>query len=192
MKRIIILLSIFMCATTFAQRGYVSGSIGFDVKNSFVGSKPTNNNPSLDILLKATAVGNKGFEVSAVYERFQQINFEKYAFSAGYNFPLYAYIGRNEIKTNILFGLEPTIIHRWSTWGGGISWNQDSSFLTMGANVGARWFVNDHLGFEILYNPVIRQDLAAMYGHKNTGRLIIGDAPVVGNTYLVFIYKIDR
>lgn len=192
MRKIIILLVVFIGINAYAQRRYVSFSAGFDVKNTFVGSEPTNNQPSADLIFGAKAVGVKGFEVGIGYEFFPRINFSKYTMSAGYNFPLYAYIGRNEIKTNVFVNGEPTIINRWGTWGGGISDNQPASFLTLGANVGARWFFNEHLGLGITYNMLLRSDSHYMYGDVSNAKVKIDGTPVIGSTYVTFIYKIDR
>lgn len=192
MRKIIILFTILLSVSTFAQRGFMAGSVGFDVKNTFSGSKPTNNEPSADLLFQFKVVGNKGMEVGIGYEIFPRIDFSKYTMSYGYNFPLYGYIKGHEIKTNVFVNIEPTIINRWGNWGGGISYTQNSSFLSVGANVGARWFFDEHLGIETQYNVLPRQDSAAMYGNVSNHKVKIGDAPVVGSFYVSLIYKIDR
>lgn len=195
MRKLLILLTLSLSFNIFAQEKethYVSISAAFDIKNSVVGSKPTGDKPELDVLFQITAVGNKGTEAYVGYEMFNKINFSKYTIGIGQGFPLYGWLDYDsQIKTVLFVSLEPTIINRWGTWGGGISSNQPISFLSLGANASVRWFIHDHFGFEILFNALPRTDLRSMYGNSNTGRVSIDGIPIVGNTYFKLIYKIN-
>lgn len=191
MKKAIILVTLLLSIHSFAQKGYVAVSAAFDIKNTIVGSTPTNDKPELDVFLQFTAVGNKGTEVSFGYEYFPRINFSKFTLGAGQTFPLYGYIRGHEIKTILFLGLEPTMINRWGTWGGGITDENNVSFLSLGGNVALRWFLSDRFAIEALFNALPRTDSRYMYGNSQTNVLSIQGTPIVGSFYGKVIVKLN-
>lgn len=179
MKKILLLL---ISVSMYSQKdNYMSFSTGLDIRNAIVGSKPTNNTPAIDYQFQFAMV-DRNFEVNVGYECFPKINFDKYSIGVGYHIPLYGYILSKEVKTTIIPSIEPSLIGRWGTWGGGLSYNQVSSHLSLGVNIAFRWDLSDNVGVEYCLNMLPRTDLSAMYNRKI----------VVGSNYFKIFYKINR
>ena len=167
MKTMILLL---VTALTFAQNdkeNYLSFSGALDARNLISGSNPTNNESALNYLLQFAMV-SKNFEVNVGYERFSMIQYSKNTIGFGYHIPLHTRIGNLNIKSTIIPSIEPTLINRWGKWGGGISYEQKSSHLTVGANLAYRIHISDSIAIEYLFNALPRVDLSAMYGSAST------------------------
>jgi hypothetical protein len=175
MKKLIIILLF----SVYAQ-GQVSISSGIDIKNAVTGTKPTNNNPAIDLILKLHLVG-KNIECTVQYENFNKIGFEKYAFGVGYQFPLYGNFFRKEIKTTLIPSFEPTLISRRKTENSG-DFDSKSSHLSLGASMTIKWDLNERFSIGIVGNALYRTDLAAKYNIKN---------PIVYSNYISFFYKIN-
>lgn len=190
MKNILIF---FTLTTACAQENcdhYLLFSNAFDVRNLIIGSKPTNYVSGVDCLFQFTMV-SKGFEVSIGYETFNRIQLDKYTLGVGYHLPIYICLGDYQLNLLAIYSLEPTLINRWGKWGGGISYNQRSAHLTLGANFGLRLSISDHFALECLFNVLPRVDSNAMYGeHGFDGKLSVEGIPLVGSSYLKMIYKV--
>lgn len=177
---LILLMLLFSTTFSFSQtekENYLSVSLGFDVRNATAGSEATKFKASGDFLGKFSMVGNN-IEVNIGYEHFEKIYFSKYTIGLGYHFPLYGRIGNTTIKTVLIPSIEPTIINRW-----GEEWESRSSHLSIGANLGVKWDLNDRLSTEVLFNYLPRVDLHARYPEKHN------NIPVVNSIYLMIIYR---
>lgn len=133
----------------FAQP-YISGSI--DGRNATVGSEPTNNKPEVDVLFRFGAIGTAGvgknLKVGIVYEKFNAIEFNKYAVEVGYTFKVYKF----DVHTSIEAGwIERFKLNYW----------------TAGANVDVIYFINENIGIMITNNLSARTDLNSLYGGEN-------------------------
>lgn len=91
-------------------------SIGFDVRNAFTGSKPTNSKPALDGQIKLGAA-YKSAEVAMFYENFDRIEFQAYGVNVNYV---------TEVAKNfdVVAGIEAGSIIRY----------KDFNFLMVGVN----------------------------------------------------------
>jgi hypothetical protein len=86
MRRILIPI-LMLSAFSYGQKhkvSYFSASLKTDVKNAFVGSKPTNNNPALDLMAGIHAVGGN-FEINVGDELFNQIGYNRFFINFGYH-----------------------------------------------------------------------------------------------------------
>jgi len=147
MKKLIILL--LLCISCNAQPKYAFVTVGFDVKNALVGSAPTNNKSALDGQIKIGATYNN-FEMIMQYESFNKIDFQQFGFATNYVvYPLY--------KVDLAFGLETGIIFR----------QQNSSFISCGANLEIRYDLFERWNVGIQFNVKSRPDIEALY---NTGK----------------------
>lgn len=192
MKTTILLL---VTALTFAQNdkeNYLSFSGALDARNLISGSAPTNNKSALNYLLQFSMV-SKNFEVNVGYERFSMIQFSKNTIGFGYHIPLHARIGNKTIKSTIIPSLEPTLINRWGTWGGGISYEQKSSHISVGGNLAYRIHLSDSIALEYHFNALPRVDLSSMYGSVSTkDKKSANGIPIIGSNYFKLVYKIAR
>jgi len=192
MKTLILLL---VSAIAFAQsdkENYLSFSGALDARNLISGSDPTNNKSGLNYLLQFSMV-SRNFEINVGYERFSMIQYSKNTIGFGYHIPLYARIGAMNIKSTIIPSIEPTLINRWGNWGGGISYEQKSSHLSVGANLAYRIHISDSIAVEYLFNALPRVDINTMYGNSNwKDRKSMNGVPVVGSNYIKLVYKIGK
>lgn len=176
-----IVFALFIAINSFSQttekESYLSFSAGFDFKNAIIGSEATKHKSAGDFLGKFSMVGNN-IEVNVGYEHFKKISFSKYTIGVGYHFPLYGRIGNTTIKTFLIPSIEPTIINRW-----GNEWQTKSSHLSIGANLGLRWHLNEHISSELLLNSLPRVDLHTRYPE------IHNNVPVVCSFYVMIIYR---
>jgi hypothetical protein len=161
MKTIILLL---VSAFGFSQP-YVSTSL--DARNGIIGSDPTKNKAELDILIRAGVVAfegvGKNVKVGFVYEKFNAIDFKKYAFEIGYNFDG----TRVVIQPSLEFGfIERDYLNYW-TYGG----NLDFIY----------YFRDSNIGLIATCNLSSRTDLNALYGGNN----------YKFSNYIGLIYKFD-
>lgn len=191
MKKII--LALLLTNSILAQKdNYISFATGIDVRNVIVGSKPTNNKSAIDYQFQFSMV-DRNVEVNIGYESFNRINFDKYSIGIGYHIPLYANLFNTTIKTTFVPSIEPSLIGRWGKWGGGLTYNQVSSHLSLGINFGFKWNLSDSFGVEYCFNTLPRTDLSTMYGEMATkNKCSISGIPLVGSNYFKLIYKINR
>lgn len=174
MKKLIIL--ILLTTASYSQNVYVSA--GIDVRNAFVGSKPTQNKPALDYLVRFGMIG-KRTEVNVGYERLSSISFDRFFFGAGHHFPLYGYIFGKEIKTELIPMIEPTLINRW-----GNSWGMKSSHLTVGVSLSLRYALNNKISLELQTSALPRTDLLSRYPE------IHSSVPIVFSNYFSVLYRL--
>jgi len=84
MKKLFILL---LFVATFSATAQVTFSIGADVVNAVVGSKPTNNQPKLNLFTAVKITDPySGFGVNVSYEHFEAIEFQKFGFGVAKSF----------------------------------------------------------------------------------------------------------
>ncbi|RTY84646.1 hypothetical protein EKM05_14180 [Flavobacterium sp. GSP27] len=192
-KTVIILAVILATCNSYSQTekdNYISFSGGLDLRNAIIGSDPTNDKSAINYNLQFSMV-DRNVEVSVGYESFNKIQFDKYFIGLGYHFPLYLYAFQRSIKTTFIPSIEPTLINRWGTWGGGISFNEPSSHLSIGTNLSFRWDVNDKFAFEYSLNALPRTDLKAKYGDLSAkNRLSIDGVGIIGSSFVKFIWKL--
>lgn len=192
-KIIIILLLTHTVFSSYGQQQkdtYISFTSGVDIRNAFIGSAPTNNEPSLNYQFQFAMVGNN-VEVNMGYEVFPRLDFDKYTIGVGYHFHLYGNALSRNIHTVFIPSIEPTLIGRHGTWGGGLSYNQVSSHMSLGLNLALRWHISDNIAFEYSFNALPRTDLKAMYGEKSTrDRASIAGVGIVGNNFLKITYML--
>ncbi|MFY8112196.1 MAG: hypothetical protein ACOVKP_09325 [Flavobacterium sp.] len=192
MKTFILLLVSVIAFAQNEKENYLSFSGALDARNLVSGSEPTNNKSGLNYFLQFAMV-SRNFEINIGYERFDMIQFSKNTIGLGYHIPLYARIGSMHIKSVIIPSIEPTLINRWGNWGGGISVEQKSSHLSIGANLAYRIHISDSIAVEYLFNALPRVDINAMYGNSNwKERRSINGIPIVGSNYIKLVYKIGK
>lgn len=177
-KTLTLLLVTTLCYSQSQEKeSYIAFSTAIDIKNAILGSKPTNNNPAVDLLFQFAMVG-KNVEVNLGYENFNTIHFDKYTLGVGYHFPLYGYVFGKEIKTILIPSIEPTLIDRW-----GKEWQCTSSHLSIGGNLAFRWNLSDAIAAELLINALPRTDLSSRYPELHT------TVPIIYSNYLKILYK---
>lgn len=159
------------------QEHYKYFSTAIDIRNAAFGSRPTNNQPALDLIYQAGIVSHN-LEVNISYESFKAIYFDKYAVGVGYHFPLYGCVFGQLLKTVLIPGIEPTMINRW-----GSEWQTTSCHLTISAGLSLRWFLTDQLAIELLHTMIPRTDLYARYPE------LYSKVPLIQSNYFKFIYK---
>jgi hypothetical protein len=192
MKTLILLLASVIAFAQNEKENYLSFSGALDARNLVSGSEPTNNKSGLNYLLQFAMV-SRNFEINVGYERFSMIQFSKNTIGFGYHFPLHARIGSKNIKSVIIPSIEPTLINRWGNWGEGLSFEQTSSHLSVGANLAYRIHISDSIAVEYLFNALPRVDINAMYGNSNwKERRSINGVPLVGSNYIKLVYKIGK
>jgi hypothetical protein len=192
MKTLILLLVSIAAFAQGDKENYISFSGALDAKNLVSGSEPTDNKSGFDYLIQFGMV-SRNFEINVGYERFSMIQFSKSTIGFGYHIPLYVRVAGMTIKSTIIPSIEPTLINRWGTWGGGISFKQKSAHISAGANLAYRIHLSDSIAVEYLFNVLPRVDINTMYGNSNwKDRKSTGGIPIVGSNYFKLIYKIGR
>lgn len=187
---LLITLTVFSSYSQQQKDTYISFTSGFDIRNEAIGSEPTNNKPSLNYQFQFGMVGNN-VEINVGYEVFPRLDFDKYTIGIGYHFHLYGKALKLPIHTVFIPSIEPTLIERHGTWGGGLSYNQASSHMSLGLNLTFRWHINDNTAFEYSFNALPRTDLSSMYGKISTkDRASIAGIGIIGNNFLKFTYML--
>lgn len=188
MKRLLIIILLMISTLGYCQPpsekdAYIAGTFAFDMRNATFGSKPTGDNPALDYMIGANVVGDN-VDLSLGYENFNKIKFDRMFVGLGYHFPLYAYVFNEEIKTTFQPSLEASVISR--TWtenytyqGKAYSEQIKGSFFTPSLNLGFRWDVTDHIGFEFDTHFCPRPDIKYLYN----------DDKIVISNYFKVVYK---
>lgn len=189
---ILLLITTISIAQSQTKEHYIAFSSAIDVVNLSGGSGGINNKNTLDLLLQASAI-SENLEINIGYEMFNQMQFDKYTIGIGYHFPLYGYLFGKQVKTILITAIEPTLIDRYGTWGGKLSYNASSSHLTIGANLSFRIHLSDTFAIEYLFNALPRTDLAAKYPKETWDqKATISGIPISGNNFIKLIYKINR
>ena len=188
MKRLWFLLFPLM---TFSQDNYISFSAGLDTGNA-IGAGVTDNTAQLNYVVQFAMVASN-IEVNLGAEIFPVLDLKRYSLGVGYHFPLYAYIKRNEIKTTFIPALEPSLIDRYDTWGGGLSGDNKSSHMTLALNLALQWDLNDNLSIQYAANFLPRTDLKSKYPEKMWNEDIkVANTPVSISNFIKLVYRIER
>ncbi|MGL2986722.1 hypothetical protein ACSVH5_03920 [Flavobacterium sp. RSSA_27] len=191
MKKFLFILLI--TSISYAQRTnerFFSFSLAFDVENLIVGSKPTNFESAFNYFIQASRV-SRNFEINLGYERFNRINFSKNTIGFGYHIPFSFDIGNKEINSRIILSTQPTLINRWSTWGGGLSENYRKSYFSVGVSFAYRLDISKSFALEYMFNALPREDIYHVYGNSGwKGRASINGIPVVGSNFFKMVYKL--
>jgi len=196
MKKLLLskaLLFLLLTITSYSQSkdNYMGFGIGFDVKNALIGSPATNNKSELNYTVQFIMVSNNA-EIIVGYEGFPKLNFNKYSFSTGYHYRLYAYTSNREWKTTFIPSVEYVLINRYGNWGGGISQKETSSHLSIGLNLALRWNLNSKLSAEYCFNMLPRTDSSSQYGSiASNGKFSIGGVPIIGSNFIKIIWRSD-
>jgi hypothetical protein len=94
-----------LSAVSYGQKNdkvsYCSFSLKTDVKNAVMGSKPTNNNPALDLMGTIHMVGGN-FELNVGDENFNQIGYNRFFVNFGYHSERYIPLGDKEFDFTII------------------------------------------------------------------------------------------
>ena len=167
MKKLL-LSSLLFSFGLFAQEkeSYCSISIGTDVKNSIVGSKPTGNNPALDLVMNINAV-SCDFEISAGYEHFQAIGFSRYSADFGFHNQRYIPIGNKEFDFTAVPSIGFSMIQRFNgidhyASNGDFIYSR-SSHLAAQVNLSLRTKLSDKILLDWTIQAITRPDLQYLY-----------------------------
>lgn len=137
---------------------YFSASWGFDIKNGFVGSKPTGNEPALDWIGDLHFVSDD-VDYNIGYESFDAIKFNRKYMSIGYHI----YIG-DVWSTNIKFSAQPAL--EWSIiQRGKMESDQDpnKTYSTPSLNINWNWDLNKYIAIQISTGLLPRPDTREIY-----------------------------
>ncbi len=158
MKKLILLL--LFSATMFAQektqKPHVYFSGGFDVRNLAFGSSPTKDKSELNYTLQFVMVGNNNVEAGIGFEEFNRIDFNRMFANVGYRFSL-------SEKSILIVGIEPSLINRYDDWGGGISYKQKSSFMTIAGYLAFEYKITEKFSTQFVGGLLPRPDNKMMY-----------------------------
>lgn len=173
MKKLILLL--LLTASSYAQDSYVYFGSSADLRNATIGSQATENKASADLLFKFGMTG-QGFEVAIGYEHFERLDFKRYMISVGK-------ILEVNKRLTVVPSVEPSIISRWGSWGGGLGYQDvESAHLTVGLAMPIRYHLNDNFALEAILDAILRTDDMARYGDE---------FKVTPSLRLGLIYKIE-
>lgn len=177
MKKTLILL--LFTTLSYSQNIYVSA--GIDVRNAIVGSDATDSKPALDYIVRFGMIGTiphhiTTLEVQVGYERFERLDYSRSFFGLGVQ--LYPFKNVTVIPT-----IEPSLIDRWSNWGGGLDTELKSSHLTVGVSLAVRYEVSYHISLEAQSCLLPRTDVYTMYPSLHNS------VPIVVNNSLSILYR---
>ena len=160
-----ILIALVFTTSAFSQENYPFVSLGFDIANATIGSKPTDNKASLDGQIRVGAV-YKSNEVYMQYENFATIDFQQYG--VAYNRVVYPFY-----KVDLAMGVETGSIIR----------NGNSNWLYYGFNIEPRYDLTKKLQIALQANYRLRQDIKYLY---DTGK-----TEFRGSLFFNVIYKLN-
>jgi hypothetical protein len=158
MKKLLITIFL-MSGICSAQNVYFS--VSTDIKNSVLGSDPTNNKPSFDGIFQFGMIGSVPnhktvIESTISYEAFNRIRFNRYFFSVGVHLPITE-------NLTVIPSYETSLIGRW-----GQEWQNVSSHIALlGGNIGVRYKINYHWSVELNTGVLDRVYLNTRYGGRN-------------------------
>jgi len=157
-----ILLLFLASQTSTAQ---VTFSIGADVVNAVVGSKPTNNQPKLNLFTAVKITDPySGFGVNVSYEHFEAIEFQKFGFGVAKSFT------EKKLTYSAILELNSTI-----------RYNSDKQHTSFGLlnQIEYRFYKGFAIGLTTQIQK--RKDLEFYYNEKNAYRF---------STFLTLNYKL--
>lgn len=170
MKNLLLIALIATTSNFYSQKQYLNVSV--DIRNAIIGSNPSNNKPSLDIIILGGVTDKNGITLEAGYENFKAIKFSKIYFGIGYTFVHWSK------KLECAVTLEPTYITR--------DWGDDYGKVTyksIGASSRVTYNVNDNFGVSLLGNVLLRTDNEDRYGIST---------PKVFSAYLGITYSFNQ
>ena len=169
-------IPLVFCSLMFGQKkeNYFSASLGSDIKNSIVGSKPTGFKPASDLVIGLHVVSNN-FELNPEIETFSKIGY----FRSGINFGLhfnkwFIPIGNTEMDFTLVPSIGASLISRSGKedklivtpeqdyWVYG-----NSSHISAQANLSFRLKLSDSFILDYTANLSTRPDLVYMYPTDN-------------------------
>lgn len=162
MKRIK-LLSVFLLfgLTTNAQQlskeSYLSVSFKTDVKNALVGSEPTDYKPALNYQIKVNMVSDN-FELAPGYERFNEIDFERFSLDFGWHSQRYIPLGFKEFDFTIVPSAGFSMIKRYSELEDG-----HPMFFAVQGSLSFRYKLSDKLLIDWTVEGITRSDIKYLY-----------------------------
>ena len=160
------------------KNSYFSASAGFDIKNAVLGSKPTNNLPSLDLLIGLHAVSGN-FELNPEFELFEKIKFRRYAINIGWHFPRYLLLGNKAIRITTIPSLGTAIIARYggedrTTASGHIIYRR-SQHLAFQGNLSFRATLSDRFLLDYTIQATTRPDLNFLYPDDKNKQIVFSN-----------------
>ncbi len=171
MKKSILLPALLFSASMFAQKAsYIAVSVGADIKNSIVGSAPTNFKPAFDGIAQLHIVG-ANVEIGMGFESFPQLKFGRTFGSIGYQLPMYVY--GTDIKTTFIPSVECSMITRsvtenYTYQGKEYTETNKMGFMSVGLNLALQWKLNDSFAVQLATNVLPRPDIKYLYGNDKT------------------------
>lgn len=161
------ILPFLLCSFVYAQpESYCSLSLGFDAKNAIVGSKPTNNEPALDLIAGLHMVSNN-FELNPEFEYFKQIGFQRFGVNFAYHDQRYIPIGNNELNFTLIPSLGASLINRFNMNNISTDGYSFSSHLAVQGGLSIRFKISDHIMIDGTIQALTRSDLKFYYPNDN-------------------------
>lgn len=114
MKKSVLLFLSFLCATfAYSQKeSYFSVSLKGDIKNSTIGSQPTEYKASPDLILGLHMV-SENVEVNSEVESFDKIGYFSFGVNGGYHLQRYLPITRKGIDITVIPLIGAKVIYRY-------------------------------------------------------------------------------
>jgi hypothetical protein len=143
MKKLTLILffaSVFTNAQAFLK-------IGVDIRNSVIGSKPTNDKPAFNGMYKIGFISNQNIRLNMTFEHFNEIKFTRWGLEAGYVFEFN--------KFNLHTTAELSTIERKLTTS---HYYNGLIVLTGGANVELEYNLTDHFSISLVNQLIYRND----------------------------------
>lgn len=148
--------TLLLVSSGMFSQNKITASIGGDIRNCIVGSKPTNYEPKSDLLFKLNIENERMMEVGLGAEIFPSIDYNKVFVSVGRRVDLFK--GLSVIGT-----IEPSVIDRTDDWGGGLGKSDPKMFFTLGASGIIRYKPFNGVFFETQLGFVHRMDSKAQF-----------------------------
>lgn len=177
MKKLLVFICMVGISCLHAQEkdNYFSGSLGFDVRNGFAGSKPTNYEKALNWTAEAHVV-TENVDFGLGYEAFERLDYSRKFMSGGYHIPV-CYIAGTDIKFTVIPSIEFSWI--WREWiDNGV--REERTFFTPSFNTNLNWDLNDHFAVQLGINGLPRVDKKTVYNEdfvkviwSNTLKLVV-------------------
>lgn len=180
MKKLILVSAILLGLNASAQ-GYFSVSLKTDVKNALVGSKPTDYQPALDLLVNLNMIDDNNIELSVGYESFHKIGFRRYSVDLGYLADRYIPLGNKEFDFSVTPSIGFSFIQRYNMVDSAQS--DISSHTAFQGNLSFRTKITDRLLLDFTTQLMTRPDLKHHYPNDNPKDFVLSN--FVGIHYII-------